>query len=59
MNQLGTYEDPIIIPDDNEIQIREAMQELAPREGATVINRPEYFLSQHIPNPQSYNAYAH
>ena len=24
-----------------------------------VINRPEYFLSQHIPNPQSYNAYAH
>ena len=57
MNQLGTFEDPIIIPDDNEIQIREATQELATREGATVINRPEYFLSQHIPNPQPYNAY--
>ena len=23
------------------------------------MNRPEYFLSQHIPNPQPYNAYAH
>ena len=59
MKQLGTYEDPIIIPDDNEIQIRKATQELAPKEGATVINRPEYFLSQHIPNPQSYNTSPH
>ena len=59
MNQLGTYEDPIIIPDDNEIQIYQATQELAPREGATVINRPEYFLTQHNPNSQSYNVYTH
>ena len=41
MNQPDTYEIPIIIPDDNEIQIREAMRELALREGATVMNRPE------------------
>ena len=52
MSELGTYEDLIIIPDDNEIKIHEATQELAPREGATVINHPEYFSSQHIPNPQ-------
>ena len=48
MSQLGTYEDPILIPDDNKIQIHEAMQELALREGATVMNCPEYFRSQHI-----------
>ena len=59
MSQLGTYEYPIMIPDDNEIQIHEATQELAPREGATVMNRPEYFLSQHITNPLPYNTYAH
>ena len=51
MSQTGTYENPIIIPDDNEIQIRKATQELALREVATVMNRPKYFLSQHIPNP--------
>ena len=59
MSQSGTYENPIIIPDDNEIQICEATQELALREGASVMNRPKYFLSQHISNPQPYNAYTH
>ena len=53
MSQPGTYENQIIIPDDNKIQI------LAIREGATVMNRPETFLSQHIPNPQPYNAYVY
>ena len=48
-----------MIPDNNEIQIHEAMQELAPSEGATVMNHPEYFLSQHVPNPLPYNPYAH
>ena len=59
MNQLGTYGDPIIIPEDNDVQIREATQEVAPRQGATVINSPEYFLTQHNPNSQSYNVYIH
>ena len=27
-------------------------------EGIIVINRPEHLISQHIPNPQYYNAYA-
>ena len=27
------------------------------REGATVMNSLVYFFSQHIPNPQHYNAY--
>ena len=59
MSQPGTYENLIIIPNDNKIQIHEARQELALREGATIMNRPEYFLSQHIPNPQPYNANTH
>ena len=35
------------------------MQELTPREGATIMNRPEYLLSQYMLHPQLYNAYAH
>ena len=59
MSPSGTRENPIIIPDDNEIQFREATQELALREGATVMNHPEYFLSQHASKSQPYNAYAY
>ena len=45
MSQLSTCENPIRIPDNDEIQFHEATQELTPKEGATVMNRPEYFLS--------------
>ena len=58
MSQLSTYENPIIIPDDNERKILKATQELALKEGATVMKCPKYFLSQQIPNPQPYHAYS-
>ena len=55
--ESGTPENPFLIP-DNINEIPEAAQELALREGDTVINRPEHPITQHIPNPQYYNAYA-
>ena len=55
--ESGTPENPFLIPDDiNEIP--EAALVLTLSEGATVINRPEYPISQHFPNLQYYNAYA-
>ena len=53
----GTFDNLFLIS-DNIYEVPEAAQELALTEWATDINRPQYPISQHIPNPQYYNAYA-
>ena len=51
ITESGILENPFLIPNDiNEIP--EAAQELTLREGATITNRPDNLISQHISNLQ-------